>query len=129
MECLVRVTTISRALFLALVMKVNTACLRQKCWAMVLHGMQGTPYIYQAEEIGMTNPHFTRITDYRDVESLNTFAELRNDGRDADELLVILASKSRDTEPTPMQWKNGDNAGFTAGEPWIWPAITINKST
>lgn len=86
---------------------------------MVLHGMQGTPYIYQGEEIGMTNPHFTRITDYRDVESLNMFAELRNDGRDADELLAILASKSRDNSRTPMQWSNGDNAGFTAGEPWI----------
>ncbi len=60
-----------------------------KMLAMVLHGMQGTPYIYQGEEIGMTNPHFTRITDYRDVESLNMFAELRNDGRDADELLAI----------------------------------------
>ncbi len=115
------VTTISRALFLALVMKVNTACLRQKMLAMVLHGMQGTPYIYQGEEIGMTNPHFTRITDYRDVESLNMFAELRNDGRDADELLAILASKSRDNSRTPMQWSNGDNAGFTAGEPWIGP--------
>lgn len=67
----------------------------------------------------MTNPHFTRITDYRDVESLNMFAELRNDGRDADELLTILASKSRDNSRTPMQWTNGDNAGFTAGEPWI----------
>ncbi|HFQ8706483.1 TPA: PTS trehalose transporter subunit IIBC [Escherichia coli] len=90
-----------------------------KMLAMVLHGMQGTPYIYQGEEIGMTNPHFTRITDYRDVESLNMFAELRNDGRDADELLTILASKSRDNSRTPMQWTNGDNAGFTAGEPWI----------
>lgn len=67
----------------------------------------------------MTNPHFSRITDYRDVESLNMFAELRNDGRDADELLAILASKSRDNSRTPMQWSNGDNAGFTAGEPWI----------
>lgn len=83
--------------------------------------MQGTPYIYCGEEIGMTNPHFTRITDYRDVESLNMFAELRNDGRDADELLAILASKSRDNSRTPMQWSNGDNAGFTAGEPWIGP--------
>lgn len=90
-----------------------------KMLAMVLHGMQGTPYIYQGEEIGMTNPHFTRITDYRDVESLNMFAELRNNGRDADELLAILASKSRDNSRTPMQWSNGDNAGFTAGEPWI----------
>ncbi|HHC4760225.1 TPA: alpha,alpha-phosphotrehalase [Escherichia albertii] len=90
-----------------------------KMLAMVLHGMQGTPYIYQGEEIGMTNPHFTRITDYRDVESLNMFAELRSNGRDADELLAILANKSRDNSRTPMQWNNGDNAGFTTGKPWI----------
>ncbi|ENC2025193.1 alpha,alpha-phosphotrehalase [Escherichia albertii] len=90
-----------------------------KMLAMVLHGMQGTPYIYQGEEIGMTNPHFTRITDYRDVESLNMFAELRSNGRDADELLAILASKSRDNSRTPMQWNNDDNVGFTTGKPWI----------
>ncbi|EEP0736405.1 alpha,alpha-phosphotrehalase [Salmonella enterica] len=90
-----------------------------KMLAMALHGMQGTPYIYQGEEIGMTNPHFTRITDYRDVESHNMFAALRAAGRDPDELLAILASKSRDNSRTPMQWNNGKNAGFTQGEPWI----------
>lgn len=87
--------------------------------AMVLHGMQGTPYIYQGEEIGMTNPHFTRITDYRDVESHNMFIERAAQGRDADELLAILASKSRDNSRTPMQWNSGEGGGFTAGEPWI----------
>ncbi|MFO3904368.1 alpha,alpha-phosphotrehalase [Enterobacter hormaechei] len=92
-----------------------------KMLAMVLHGMQGTPYIYQGEEIGMTNPHFTRITDYRDVESHNMFAALRNQGRDADELLAILASKSRDNSRTPMQWDASPNGGFTTGEPWIAP--------
>lgn len=90
-----------------------------KMLGMVLHGMQGTPYIYQGEEIGMTNPHFTRITDYRDVESHNMFAGLRTQGRDADELLAILASKSRDNSRTPMQWDASANAGFTSGEPWI----------
>ncbi|EGJ6695066.1 alpha,alpha-phosphotrehalase [Salmonella enterica] len=90
-----------------------------KMLAMALHGMQGTPYIYQGEEIGMTNPHFTRITDYRDVESHNMFAALRAAGRDPDELLATLASKSRDNSRTPMQWDNGKNAGFTQGEPWI----------
>ena len=90
-----------------------------KMLAMVLHGMQGTPYIYQGEEIGMTNPHFTRITDYRDVESHNMFAGLRAEGRDANELLAILASKSRDNSRTPMQWNNRKNAGFSQGEPWI----------
>ncbi|WP_333854811.1 alpha,alpha-phosphotrehalase [Leclercia sp.] len=90
-----------------------------KMLAMVLHGMQGTPYIYQGEEIGMTNPHFSRITDYRDVESLNMFAELRAAGRSADELLAILASKSRDNSRTPMQWDASASGGFTTGEPWI----------
>ncbi|MDH6634200.1 UNVERIFIED_ORG: trehalose-6-phosphate hydrolase [Lelliottia amnigena] len=90
-----------------------------KMLAMVLHGMQGTPYIYQGEEIGMTNPHFVRITDYRDVESHNMFAEQRAKGRDAEELLAILASKSRDNSRTPMQWDATPNGGFTTGEPWI----------
>lgn len=90
-----------------------------KMLAMVLHGMQGTPYIYQGEELGMTNPHFHQITDYRDVESLNMFTELRAAGREADELLEILASKSRDNGRTPMQWDASPNAGFTPGEPWI----------
>ncbi|MHB9347358.1 alpha,alpha-phosphotrehalase [Enterobacter vonholyi] len=90
-----------------------------KMLGMVLHGMQGTPYIYQGEELGMTNPHFSRITDYRDVESLNMFAELRASGREPDELLAILASKSRDNGRTPMQWDASHNAGFSEGEPWI----------
>uniref|UniRef100_UPI002A7FEFE3 alpha,alpha-phosphotrehalase n=1 Tax=Enterobacter roggenkampii TaxID=1812935 RepID=UPI002A7FEFE3 len=90
-----------------------------KMLGMVLHGMQGTPYIYQGEELGMINPHFSRITDYRDVESLNMFAELRANGRESDELLAILASKSRDNGRTPMQWDASHNAGFTEGEPWI----------
>ncbi len=90
-----------------------------KMLAMVLHGMQGTPYIYQGEELGMTNPHFSRIIDYRDVESHNMYAELRAQGRDSDNLLAILASKSRDNGRTPMQWDNGENAGFTKGTPWI----------
>lgn len=90
-----------------------------KMLAMVLHGMQGTPYIYQGEEIGMTNPHFSTIREYRDVESHNMYAELRAQGRDADELLAILASKSRDNSRTPMQWNSEENGGFTTGRPWI----------
>jgi len=90
-----------------------------KMLAMVLHGMQGTPYIYQGEELGMTNPHFARITDYRDVESHNMFAELRAQGRKPEELLAILAAKSRDNSRTPMQWDSSENAGFTHGKPWI----------
>ncbi|MGK0737534.1 alpha,alpha-phosphotrehalase [Yokenella regensburgei] len=90
-----------------------------KMLAMVLHGMQGTPYIYQGEELGMTNPHFRQITDYRDLESHNMFATLSAEGRDANELLAILASKSRDNGRTPMQWSADANGGFTTGEPWI----------
>ncbi|MDP9566617.1 UNVERIFIED_ORG: trehalose-6-phosphate hydrolase [Kosakonia oryzae] len=90
-----------------------------KMLAMILHGMQGTPYIYQGEEIGMTNPHFSRITDYRDIESHNMFAEQRAAGREPEELLAILASKSRDNSRTPMQWSARKNADFTTGEPWI----------
>ena len=90
-----------------------------KMLAMVLHGMQGTPYIYQGEEIGMTNPHFTQIDDYRDVESRNMFREKRALGRDADELLAILASKSRDNSRTPIPWNAERHGGFTTGEPWI----------
>ncbi|WP_279027339.1 alpha,alpha-phosphotrehalase [Gibbsiella quercinecans] len=90
-----------------------------KMLAMVLHGMQGTPYIYQGEELGMTNPGFSNIAQYRDVESLNMYAELRAQGQDSDTLLAILASKSRDNSRTPMQWSAAPHAGFTRGTPWI----------
>ncbi|WP_437613423.1 alpha,alpha-phosphotrehalase [Erwinia sp. V71] len=90
-----------------------------KLLAMALHGMQGTPYIFQGEELGMINPHFTRIIDYRDIESHNMYAELRAQGRDSDNLLEILASKSRDNGRTPMQWDASENGGFTSGTPWI----------
>ncbi|PKH20990.1 alpha,alpha-phosphotrehalase [Enterobacterales bacterium CwR94] len=87
--------------------------------AMVLHGMQGTPYIYQGEEIGMTNPHFTDITQYRDVESLNAWQRLRAQGISEENVLGILAQKSRDNARTPLQWQSGLHAGFTTGTPWI----------
>ncbi|SFN44045.1 trehalose-6-phosphate hydrolase [Izhakiella capsodis] len=90
-----------------------------KMLAMVLHGMQGTPYIYQGEEIGMTNPGFTCIEQYRDVESLNMYAELKRAGRNDEDLLSILAGKSRDNSRTPMQWSADPQAGFSAGAPWI----------
>ncbi|WP_446470220.1 alpha,alpha-phosphotrehalase [Xenorhabdus stockiae] len=90
-----------------------------KMLAMVLHGMQGTPYIYQGEELGMTNPHFKRIEEYRDIESLNMYQERIEQGMSSEEILTILAQKSRDNSRTPMQWDNTDNAGFTAGTPWI----------
>ncbi len=90
-----------------------------KLWGMLLHGMQGTPYVYQGEELGMTNPHFTSLEQYRDVETLNMHKELRQQGKTDDELLPIFAQKSRDNSRTPMQWSNETHAGFTQGEPWI----------
>ena len=90
-----------------------------KMLAMLLHGMQGTPYIYQGEEIGMTNPNFTSIKDYRDVESLNAYQELKDKHLSEAEILKILAQKSRDNARTPVQWDASANAGFSDGKPWI----------
>ncbi|BFU61152.1 MULTISPECIES: alpha,alpha-phosphotrehalase [Rodentibacter] len=90
-----------------------------KMLAMLLHGMQGTPYIYQGEEIGMTNPNFAHIDEYRDVESLNAYAELKEKELDEPLILKILAQKSRDNSRTPMQWDSSENAGFSRGKPWI----------
>lgn len=90
-----------------------------KSLAIVLHMLQGTPYIYQGEEIGMTNPHFSMMNQYRDVESLNAFQELKRKGYSEDYILKILDQKSRDNSRTPMQWTNGEASGFTSGQPWI----------
>ncbi|MCG7331188.1 alpha,alpha-phosphotrehalase [Salinicoccus roseus] len=90
-----------------------------KMLAIALHGLKGTPYIYQGEEIGMTNPDFNRIDQYRDVESLNAYSILREEGMDASLILDILATKSRDNSRTPVQWDDSRNAGFTEGTPWI----------
>lgn len=90
-----------------------------KMLAMTLHGMQGTPYIYQGEEIGMTNPGYTDVSQYRDVESLNIYKELSNAGCKESNILSILASKSRDNSRTPMQWNASDGAGFSSSTPWI----------
>ncbi|WP_342389418.1 alpha,alpha-phosphotrehalase [Salinicoccus bachuensis] len=90
-----------------------------KMLAIALHGLKGTPYIYQGEEIGMTNPDFKRIDQYRDVESLNAYSILRDEGMDASLILDILATKSRDNSRTPVQWDDSKHAGFTEGVPWI----------
>ncbi|MDF7669698.1 alpha,alpha-phosphotrehalase [Orbaceae bacterium ESL0721] len=90
-----------------------------KMLAMILYGLQGTPYLYQGEEIGMTNPNFTDIEQYRDIESLNMFSEMSQKGVAIDEIMAILAAKSRDNSRTPMQWDDTVNAGFTKGKPWI----------
>ncbi|OZU89147.1 alpha,alpha-phosphotrehalase [Virgibacillus indicus] len=90
-----------------------------KMLATTLHMMQGTPYIYQGEEIGMTNPDFDQIEEYRDVESLNAYSILKEQGKSEQEIMEILKQKSRDNARTPMQWSNEENAGFTTVTPWI----------
>lgn len=90
-----------------------------KMLAIALHMLQGTPYIYQGEEIGMTDPHFDSIQQYRDVESRNAYDNLKQQGIDESEILTILGQKSRDNSRTPIQWTSGEQAGFTTGTPWI----------
>ena len=90
-----------------------------KMLATALHLLQGTPYIYQGEEFGMTNPNFNSIDEYRDVESLNIFNIKKNEGMDEQEIIEILKQKSRDNSRTPVQWNATKHAGFTSGTPWI----------
>ena len=90
-----------------------------KMLATALHGLKGTPYIYQGEEIGMTNAHFTDISQYRDIESLNYYNLMRRKGKPEEEIYEILRRKSRDNSRTPMQWDDTENAGFSEADPWI----------
>lgn len=87
--------------------------------ATTIHMMRGTPYIYQGEEFGMTNPYFDTIEEYRDVESINYYNILKEQGESEADILEILRSKSRDNSRTPIQWNSEENAGFTTGTPWI----------
>ncbi|KAE9624191.1 alpha,alpha-phosphotrehalase [Aeromonas veronii] len=98
-----------------------------KMLASTLHGLQGTPYIYQGEEIGMTNPGYQHINDYQDVESRNIFAIKQAEGMGEAEILAILGAKSRDNSRTPMQWSAAPNAGFTNGTPWLTPAANYSE--
>lgn len=87
-----------------------------------LYLMQGTAYVYQGEELGMTNPGFFSLEQYRDVETLNAYHNLVGSGvLDKRTMLEYLACTSRDNARTPMQWTAGACAGFTAGDPWISP--------
>ena len=90
-----------------------------KMLATALHGLKGTPYIYQGEEIGMTNAHFTDISQYRDIESLNYYNLMKRKGKPEEEIYESLRRKSRDNSRTPMQWDDTENAGFSEAEPWI----------
>lgn len=89
-----------------------------KMLATLLHGMQGTPYIYQGEELGMTNVQYA-IEDYRDIELLNFYKERMGKGYPEQSVMESIYAKGRDNARTPMQWDTSDNAGFTQGEPWI----------
>lgn len=87
--------------------------------AATIHFLRGTPYIYQGEEIGMTNPNFDTIRQYNDVETYNAYYALIDKGYSEEEALTIIQAKSRDNSRTPMQWSEHSQAGFTTGDPWI----------
>ncbi|MEH7120618.1 alpha-glucosidase [Neobacillus vireti] len=90
-----------------------------KMLATFLLTLEGTPYIYQGEEIGMTNPQFQSIQDYRDIETLNYYQQALESGTPIDTIMEAIWKKSRDNSRTPMQWDNSHAAGFTTGIPWI----------
>ena len=95
-----------------------------KMLATLLHGMKGTPYIYQGEELGMTNVRFDDINDYNDIESLNMYKDRLSKGYSHNEIMESIYAKGRDNARTPMQWDDSENAGFTTGTPWL----AVNKN-
>ncbi|WP_353081597.1 glycoside hydrolase family 13 protein [Tessaracoccus lapidicaptus] len=98
-----------------------------KSLATVLHLMRGTPYVYQGEEVGMTNAHFTEVGQYRDIESVNWAAEALERGVPEEMVVRSLAVKSRDNARTPFHWDASPQAGFTTGTPWL--AVNPNHDT
>ncbi|MGT2930328.1 alpha,alpha-phosphotrehalase [Streptococcus dentasini] len=97
-----------------------------------VHLSRGTPYIYMGEEIGMLDPDFDSMDDYVDVESINAYQIMLDQGKTAEEAFAIIKAKSRDNSRTPMQWDNSANAGFTTGTPWLkvsksYPDINVEK--
>ncbi|NSA86143.1 oligo-1,6-glucosidase/glucan 1,6-alpha-glucosidase [Clostridium beijerinckii] len=90
-----------------------------KMLATLLHGMKGTPYIYQGEELGMTNVRFESLEDYKDIETLNMYNERKKQGYTHEDIMLSIYTKGRDNARTPMQWDDSQNAGFTSGQPWL----------
>ncbi len=103
--------------------------LSAKMLGLTLHMMKGTPYIYQGEELGMTNCHYTAISQYQDLESVNAYNELVRKEKiiDKNTMMKYLATMSRDNARTPMQWDTSENAGFSKGTPWM--AVNPNYRT
>lgn len=103
-----------------------------KCLATMYFLMQGTPFIYQGQEIGMTNVQFESIDDYDDVAIKNMHRSEREEGKSHQETMEIIWKSGRDNSRTPMQWNAKENAGFTTGKPWIkinsnYPDINVEK--
>jgi oligo-1,6-glucosidase len=90
-----------------------------KALATVLHLHRGTPYVYQGDELGMTNTVFEGVDDFRDLESVNHYRQAVEGGQDPEQVMAALRYKSRDNARTPMQWDDSPNAGFTTGRPWL----------
>jgi glycosidase len=95
-----------------------------KMLATLLHGMKGTPYIYQGEELGMTNVRFENINEYNDIETLNMYKDRISKGYSHDDIMKSIYAKGRDNARTPMQWDNTENSGFSSGKPWL----AVNKN-